>query len=174
MYMDFSIINQHAAVDSTVRPHRVSSLFLYPLNAVHTAGEICTDWQTWGQYLNIQFILGRSLLHSLVYVALAVRIMSAFQKWFSFGLCAGGVCWECCCACADICALVSRMTTVLLAVLIVLCSAFHTGSECQSLRLCDTYSTTDIYLHSKSPRSKRWALSILVKHAVADVEVVRS
>ena len=38
------------------------------------AGEICTDWQTWGDFLAIRLILGQSLLHSFVYVALAVSI----------------------------------------------------------------------------------------------------
>ncbi|KAF7977593.1 hypothetical protein HWV62_3192 [Athelia sp. TMB] len=37
-----------------------------------TAGEICTDWKTWGEFLSIRFILGQSLLHSFVYVTLAV------------------------------------------------------------------------------------------------------
>ncbi|KZP21056.1 Cl-channel protein [Athelia psychrophila] len=36
------------------------------------AGEICTDWKTWGEFLSIRFILGQSLLHSFVYVTLAV------------------------------------------------------------------------------------------------------
>lgn len=37
------------------------------------AGEVCTSWQTWSEYLNITSILGQSLLQSLIYVALAVR-----------------------------------------------------------------------------------------------------
>lgn len=41
----------------------------------YLAGEICTDWQPWGEYLKIRFILGQSLLHSFVYVALAVIVL---------------------------------------------------------------------------------------------------
>jgi hypothetical protein len=53
---------------------------------IFAAGEICTDWQSWGQYLDIQYILGQSLLHSVVYVALAVSnitlILTAFKTIF--------------------------------------------------------------------------------------------
>ena len=69
MYMGFSITSHHVVVDSTVRPPPLFLSYFLPLDL---ASEICTDWQSWGQYLNIQFILGQSLLHSFVYVALAV------------------------------------------------------------------------------------------------------
>ncbi|KAF8889352.1 Cl-channel protein [Infundibulicybe gibba] len=35
-------------------------------------GEICREWQTWSEYLNVRFIFAQSLLQSFVYVALAV------------------------------------------------------------------------------------------------------
>ncbi|PCH36364.1 Cl-channel protein [Wolfiporia cocos MD-104 SS10] len=35
-------------------------------------GEVCTQWQTWSEYLHIRFIFAQSLLQSFIYVALAV------------------------------------------------------------------------------------------------------
>ncbi|CAK5273784.1 unnamed protein product [Mycena citricolor] len=35
-------------------------------------GELCTEWKTWGEYLGVNFVLAQSLLHSFVYVSLAV------------------------------------------------------------------------------------------------------
>jgi hypothetical protein len=73
VYMGSSTTNRRAVVGLMVCR---CSFLLFLLCLAHaiklTAGEICTDWQSWGQYLDIQYILGRSLLHSFVYVALAV------------------------------------------------------------------------------------------------------
>ncbi|KAJ7623517.1 Cl-channel protein [Roridomyces roridus] len=35
-------------------------------------GEVCDAWLTWGEYLNVQMMFSQSLLHSFVYVSLAV------------------------------------------------------------------------------------------------------
>ncbi|KAJ7460664.1 Cl-channel protein [Mycena latifolia] len=35
-------------------------------------GEACTEWRTWAEFLGVRFILAQSLLHSFVYVSLAV------------------------------------------------------------------------------------------------------
>lgn len=37
------------------------------------AGEVCYEWQTWSEYLNIRWIFVQSLLQSSIYVLLAVR-----------------------------------------------------------------------------------------------------
>ena len=70
VYMGSSIISHHVVVDSRVR----NLFFVFHLQFTYRrpAGEMCTDWQSWGQYLNVHYILGQSLLHSFVYVALAV------------------------------------------------------------------------------------------------------
>jgi predicted membrane-bound dolichyl-phosphate-mannose-protein mannosyltransferase len=73
VYMDSSITSRHVVVGLMVCRYYFLLLLLRLIRAgASTAGEICTDWQSWGQYLNIQYILGQSLLHSFVYVALAV------------------------------------------------------------------------------------------------------
>jgi len=36
------------------------------------AGEICQEWQNWGDYFHIHSIFGRSLLQASIYVVLAV------------------------------------------------------------------------------------------------------
>ncbi|CAL1714208.1 unnamed protein product [Somion occarium] len=35
-------------------------------------GEICTEWQSWSQYLHVSSILGSSILQSFVYIALSI------------------------------------------------------------------------------------------------------
>ncbi|KAF5355341.1 hypothetical protein D9758_006073 [Tetrapyrgos nigripes] len=35
-------------------------------------GEVCTEWQTWSEYLNIRFIFVESLLQSFIYIILAL------------------------------------------------------------------------------------------------------
>lgn len=37
------------------------------------AGEICQEWQSWGDYFNVRSILGHSLLQASIYVVLSVR-----------------------------------------------------------------------------------------------------
>lgn len=39
---------------------------------IFVAGEACTAWLTWGEYLSVDSVLAQSLLHSFVYVSLAV------------------------------------------------------------------------------------------------------
>ncbi|KAK7031437.1 chloride channel protein [Favolaschia claudopus] len=36
------------------------------------SGEQCDDWMTWGEFLGVRFVLAQALLHSFVYVSLAV------------------------------------------------------------------------------------------------------
>ena len=36
------------------------------------AGEVCREWQTWGDHFHIQSIFGHSLLQATIYVVLAV------------------------------------------------------------------------------------------------------
>ena len=67
----------------TIRPYVVVvwTVSIEPLNVwppshvKRSVGEICTSWQTWSEYLNVTSILGQSLLHSLIYIALAVRVI---------------------------------------------------------------------------------------------------
>jgi len=40
-------------------------------------GETCTQWQTWSGYLNVQSMLGQSLLQALVYIALGVAFAAS-------------------------------------------------------------------------------------------------
>jgi hypothetical protein len=54
------------------------------------AGQVCHEWQPWGQYLGISSILGQSLLHSLAYVLLSVRPPSQFDSFFHFLLSSDG------------------------------------------------------------------------------------
>ncbi|KAI0079343.1 Cl-channel protein [Panus rudis PR-1116 ss-1] len=35
-------------------------------------GEVCTEWQTWSQYLHVSSILGQSILQSFVYIILSI------------------------------------------------------------------------------------------------------
>ncbi|KZT07272.1 Cl-channel protein, partial [Laetiporus sulphureus 93-53] len=35
-------------------------------------GEVCTEWQTWSEYLHVRSILGQSILQSFIYTGLAV------------------------------------------------------------------------------------------------------
>lgn len=36
------------------------------------AGEICREWQSWSEYLNVNSIFAQSLLQSAIYIALSV------------------------------------------------------------------------------------------------------
>ncbi|KAJ6581159.1 Cl-channel protein [Mycena capillaripes] len=36
------------------------------------SGEACTEWKTWSKFLGVEFVLAQSLLHTFVYVSLAV------------------------------------------------------------------------------------------------------
>jgi len=54
------------------------------------AGEICQEWQSWGDHFNVQSILGHSLLQASIYVVLSVRnwatIIFANSNTFTFKL----------------------------------------------------------------------------------------
>jgi chloride channel 3/4/5 len=41
------------------------------------AGEVCTEWQTWSDYLNVRSLFLGGALHWLVYVFLAVGFASS-------------------------------------------------------------------------------------------------
>lgn len=62
------------------------------------AGEICQEWQSWGDYFNVQSILGHSLLQASIYVVLSVRncavIIVVNSNKFAFEL--DRFCWKCC------------------------------------------------------------------------------
>lgn len=62
------------------------------------AGEICQEWQSWGDYFNVQSILGHSLLQASIYAVLSVRncavIIVVNSKKFTFEL--DRFCWKCC------------------------------------------------------------------------------
>ncbi|KDQ61345.1 hypothetical protein JAAARDRAFT_149999 [Jaapia argillacea MUCL 33604] len=65
---------------SDLREGRCSYGFFYNQVACCSGldpGEICTEWRTWSQWLNVQSILGQSLLQSFVYMALAVAFASS-------------------------------------------------------------------------------------------------
>ncbi|KAF8967680.1 Cl-channel protein [Flammula alnicola] len=58
-----------------LREGRCSYGFFYNSNACCTGldpGEVCQEWQSWGDYLHIKSILGHSLLQASIYVVLAV------------------------------------------------------------------------------------------------------
>ncbi|KJA28132.1 hypothetical protein HYPSUDRAFT_34482 [Hypholoma sublateritium FD-334 SS-4] len=58
-----------------LREGRCSYGFFYNSNACCTGlspGELCEDWQSWGDYLRIKSILGHSLLQASIYVVLAI------------------------------------------------------------------------------------------------------
>jgi hypothetical protein len=46
---------------------------------IFLAGQVCHDWQSWGEYLGISSILGQSLLHSFAYILLSVCDSSLFE-----------------------------------------------------------------------------------------------
>jgi hypothetical protein len=48
------------------------SFISHPVSKPHPAGEICNEWQSWSQYLNVRSTIGQSLLQSFVYIALGV------------------------------------------------------------------------------------------------------
>jgi len=62
------------------------------------AGEICQEWQSWGDYFNVRSILGHSLLQASIYVVLSVRncvvICARNLNLFTFEL--DCFCWKCC------------------------------------------------------------------------------
>ncbi|KAF9531719.1 Cl-channel protein [Crepidotus variabilis] len=60
---------------SDLREGRCSHGFFYNSNACCTGldpGEICHEWQTWGEAFNVTSIFGSSLLQATIYVVLAV------------------------------------------------------------------------------------------------------
>lgn len=96
------------------------------------ASEICTDWKTWGEYLSIRLILGQALLHSFVYVALAVNRPFSFITPSVADSHKGGVCRNCSDPCSVIRAIVSSRQVyeeLLVSEMSTFHSAFHTGSQ---------------------------------------------
>jgi len=88
-------------VEPTVAPYRLGDLregrcsygFFYNQVACCSgvnSGEACTEWRTWSEFLGVRVVLAQSLLHTFVYVALAVSIylfpiqtiLSLFQGCF--------------------------------------------------------------------------------------------
>ncbi|PPQ62897.1 hypothetical protein CVT24_006295 [Panaeolus cyanescens] len=58
-----------------LREGRCTYGFFYNSNACCTGigpGEICNEWKSWGDYLEVNSIFGRSLLHASIYVVLAI------------------------------------------------------------------------------------------------------
>ncbi|KAI0272312.1 Cl-channel protein, partial [Gloeopeniophorella convolvens] len=65
---------------SGLREGRCSRGFL--LNAVECcagvdAGEVCQDWQSWGEHIGVSSILGQSLLHSFIYILLSTAFAAS-------------------------------------------------------------------------------------------------
>ena len=121
-----------------------------------SAGEICREWQTWGDYFHIKSIFGHSLLQATIYVALAVCLLGKFY-WLCFcssELALGHLCWQCRNTCHDICSLVSLIMRLLpiLKSHCLLRSAFHTGSSFRFIPFACRITDTKIVL--KSPKLK--------------------
>ncbi|KAF9480503.1 Cl-channel protein [Pholiota conissans] len=58
-----------------LREGRCSYGFFYNSNACCTGldpGEVCQEWQTWGNYFHVKSILGNSMLQASIYVVLAI------------------------------------------------------------------------------------------------------
>ncbi|KAF8196803.1 chloride channel [Mycena galopus ATCC 62051] len=58
-----------------LREGRCSNGFFYNQVACCSGvkpGEVCTEWRTWSEFFGVRFVLTQSLLHSFVYVVLAV------------------------------------------------------------------------------------------------------
>lgn len=84
------------------------------------AGEICTSWQTWSEYLNITSIPVQSLLQSLIYIALAVCLLSEPCLHQSLTFCTGRLQRKCGYSCEDIRPIVSVLS----------CAHCHIPSTC--------------------------------------------
>lgn len=69
--MGSSTIKSHA-VAVWIVGHQLTCLYFFLITIL--AGEICDQWHTWSEYLNVQSILGQSLLQALLYIALSVRV----------------------------------------------------------------------------------------------------
>lgn len=63
-------IKSSAALEWSVCGPHSRHLFI-PLKTF-LAGQVCHEWQPWGQYLGISSILGQSLTHSFAYIILSV------------------------------------------------------------------------------------------------------
>jgi hypothetical protein len=94
------------------------------------AGEVCQDWQHWGQYLGISSILGQSLFHSFSYILLSVRAFPSSETCSHFHLSSDGFRGQCCGPGSIICSIVSPVFANQFDSLTVKGSAFHTGSKC--------------------------------------------
>jgi hypothetical protein len=74
---DFYGIRSSAVQESNVRGLIRS---IYPSLRTFLAGQVCHDWQSWGEYLGINSILGQSLLHSFAYILLSVRARCSLNR----------------------------------------------------------------------------------------------
>ena len=121
-----------------------------------SAGEVCREWQTWGDYFHIKSIFGHSLLQATIYVALAVCPLGKFY-WLCSSppeLMLGHLCWQCRNTCHDICSLVSfimRSSSVLKSHCLPH-SAFHTGSSFHFVPYACRRANSDILI--KFPKLK--------------------
>jgi hypothetical protein len=97
-------------------------------NPSFAAGEVCREWQTWGDHFHIQSIFGHSLLQATIYVVLAVCPYHISIN--PSQVCPDHLCGKRCRASCNIRPLVS-LTTIsrLLPLISVVKSAFHTGSS---------------------------------------------
>jgi hypothetical protein len=76
VHMPFSTIQMLAVMALTVsRAFRL--IFLHSAHDI-AAGEVCHEWQTWGDHFHIQSIFGHSLLQATIYVVLAVCYYNTF------------------------------------------------------------------------------------------------
>ncbi|SRR5216684_4774191 len=66
----FGIKSSAAPEWSVCEPH--PRIYVCDFN-IFLAGEVCRDWQPWGEYWGIGSILGQSLLQSIAYILLSVR-----------------------------------------------------------------------------------------------------
>jgi len=72
----------------------------------YSAGEVCTSWQTWSEYFGIPWIFLQSLLQSLIYIALAVRLATvSSHQILTFST--DRFQWKCSNSCKDIRPIVS-------------------------------------------------------------------
>ena len=68
--------NQVACCSGLDREYSSTLARSSPSSTGFVAGEVCTEWKTWSEYLGVSSILGQSLLQAWVYVALAVSLIS--------------------------------------------------------------------------------------------------
>ncbi len=100
-----------------------------------SAGELCREWQTWGDYFHIKSIFGHSLLQATIYVALAVCPLGKFYRlpFCLSELSLGHLCRQCRNTCHDICSLVSPIMRLITHPEISLSCTVHSIQEVRSI-----------------------------------------